>query len=64
MSGTYAEPGTQTFHTGGRRDQVKAQCRNCGYEIVFFGAFDRGDWRHMVTGEEQCEVLQATADAR
>ncbi len=62
MSGTYAEPGTQSFQTGGRRDKVKAVCRNCGYEIVFFGATDRGDWRHLVTGEERCEPVEATAD--
>lgn len=54
VSGTYAEPGTQTFQTWGRRDQVIAQCRYCGYDIVFFGGPDRPDWRHLVTGDHRC----------
>jgi len=54
VSGTYAEPGTQTFHSNGRRDQVTAQCRNCGYDIVFFDGSDGADWRHLVTGDHQC----------
>jgi hypothetical protein len=63
VSGTYAEPGTQTFHTSGRRDQVTALCRNCGYDIVFFDGPDRGDWRHLVTGDDQCSAEALVAQA-
>jgi hypothetical protein len=61
VSGTYAEPGTQTFASTGRRDQVTAQCRNCGYDIVFFDGPDRPDWRHLVTGDHQCGPSLAAA---
>ena len=54
MSGTYAEPGTQSFHSNTRGDQVSAQCRNCGYDIVFFDAPTGSDWRHLVSGDHQC----------
>ncbi len=63
MSGTYAEPGSQTIYTSGRRDQVTAQCRNCGYDIVFFDGPDRGDWRHLVTGDHQCGAGTLAAEA-
>ena len=59
MSGTYAEPGTQSFHSSGRRDQVKAECRYCGYDIVFFEAPTGSDWRHLVTGDHQCGTHEA-----
>ncbi|MGH9046396.1 MAG: hypothetical protein ACRDVW_03675 [Acidimicrobiales bacterium] len=61
MSGTYAEPGTQTFYTSGRRDQVTAQCRNCGYDIVFFSGPNGPDWRHQVTDDTQCAVNAVAA---
>ena len=60
MSGTYAEPGTQTIHSSGRRDQVTAQCRYCGYDIVFFDGPTGADWRHMVTDDHQCAGREAT----
>jgi hypothetical protein len=63
VSGTYAEPGTQTFQSSGRRDQVMALCRNCGYEIAFFNASDRGDWKHLVSGEHQCGAEALVAQA-
>ncbi|HXW39013.1 MAG TPA: hypothetical protein VEJ44_04910 [Acidimicrobiales bacterium] len=63
MSGTYAEPGTQTIHSSGRRDQVTAVCRNCGYDIVFFDGPDRGDWRHVVTGDHRCAAGSLVAEA-
>jgi hypothetical protein len=62
VSGTYAEPGTQSFHTTGRRDQVTALCRNCGYDIVFFDG-DRPDWRHVATGDHQCAAESLVAQA-
>jgi hypothetical protein len=64
VSGTYAEPGSQTIYSGGRRDQVTAQCRNCGYDIVFFfGGPEHGDWRHLVTGDNRCAELPLRAEA-
>jgi hypothetical protein len=54
VSGTYAEPGTQTVHTGGRRDLITAQCRHCGYDIAFFDGPDGADWRHLVNADQQC----------
>jgi hypothetical protein len=61
VSGTYAEPGTQTFNTSGRRDQVKAQCRNCGYDIVLFDSPTQAGWRHLATGDRQCVAREAAA---
>ena len=61
MSGTYAEPGTQTFHTSGRRDQVNAKCRNCGYDIVFFDSASGANWLHAATSDRQCGAHEAAA---
>jgi hypothetical protein len=60
VSGTYAEPGTQTIHSSGRRDQVTAQCRNCGYDIVFLNGPGGADWRHLATDDHQCPGREAT----
>jgi hypothetical protein len=64
VSGTYAEPGSQTIYTGGRRDQVTAQCRYCGYDIVFFHEPTGADWRHLVTGDHQCAASTSTSNDR
>jgi hypothetical protein len=63
VSGTYAEPGSQTFLSSGRRDQVMAKCRNCGYDIVFMNGPDHGDWRHVVTDEHRCSETALSAPA-
>ncbi|MGH9045362.1 MAG: hypothetical protein ACRDVP_11135 [Acidimicrobiales bacterium] len=61
MSGTYAEPGSQTLRSTGRRDQVTAECRHCGYDIVYFDGPGRADWRHLVTGDNCCTARVTTA---
>jgi len=38
---------------------VKAECRYCGYDIVFFEAPTGSDWRHLVTGDHQCGTHEA-----
>jgi len=64
VSGTYAEPGSQSIHSAGRRDQVTAICRHCGYDIVFFfGGPEHGNWRHVVTGDHQCSEAPVRAEA-
>jgi hypothetical protein len=40
-----------------------ARCRNCGYEIAFFDAPYRGDWKHLVSGEHQCGAEALVAQA-
>lgn len=55
MSGTYAEPGSQSFRSDLSRDKSAARCRYCAAEIYLHTSGARaGEWRHVETDEARC----------
>jgi hypothetical protein len=58
VSGTYAEPGSQSYRTDLASDKDVARCRYCGAEIYLHisGARAR-EWRHTETEEARCGVV-------
>jgi hypothetical protein len=62
VSGTYAEPGSQTYRVAAReRRQLIAECRYCGAEVMFYAGSERSEWRHVNTGDPECSLTTATS---
>jgi hypothetical protein len=58
MSGTYAEPGTQTLRSGLNREQFISECQYCGGDIVLAdNGSGRAHWGHLLTGDAQCQLV-------
>jgi hypothetical protein len=62
VSGTYAEPGSQTYQSGRERRQFIAACRYCGSDIVLNSGPKGMEWRHTVTGDARCMLKAAPVD--
>jgi hypothetical protein len=64
VSGTYAEPGSQTYRVAAReRRQLIAECRYCGNEVMFYAGSEKSEWRHVSTGDSRCSLSTATPTA-
>jgi hypothetical protein len=54
MSGTYAEPGSQTFRPERNGGQFIAECRHCRRDIVLHSNASGAEWRHLDTADTRC----------
>lgn len=60
VSGTYAEPGSRTYHVEARAQrQAVARCRHCDEDILLHSTPRGPEWRHLSNDDPRCLLAAA-----